>query len=523
MWIWLTFSLVATLLLAILFIRRYIDYREVSLPLLATLTLSIYLPLSIVFLLPLDIYNGGSESEGKIIYRMWQLNYWLTFLLTWALLPFFQYYTRSGYYDAKDKATDSINKLIRYQLALLTVGFSILAYCLLTGKFKLKSLKSIVITCSHIYSLTIALWMMSHGLISIPKSIYRRSSVDVNQLYLKIPSLSTSKHDHLLNYKDVCYKIMKYPRNPENSEWLDSLIDKIPASIRTESNHSVLIDGADSESLVKLSENLSIYKHKYLEALNQFSETMDEALKWEEILDSKNSGSSVLIFQHQPDHIFNKFPRFNYVYYNHLRYHVHVLAGVLSLLISMVIVQSETFHSTRASLLKYIINLNFHTRLNSVTVFCFLSYMVVVTLLTLTQVKVFNIYKISPHGNSNPSSFIFFLTYASRLTIPLSYNFTMLLSNDSSQFQKFLGESIKLIKAGEVINDILPRLIIVPIILELYNVYGKLNQWIRNILFLDDDFDLQFDESEPLNRDDSIIARSKQIIERELRVRQAHV
>lgn len=51
---------------------------------------------SIVVLVPIDVYRTLSNIESASLGVLWNVSYWSTQLLTWLVLPFFQYYADAG-------------------------------------------------------------------------------------------------------------------------------------------------------------------------------------------------------------------------------------------------------------------------------------------------------------------------------------------------------------------------------------------------------------------------------------------
>ncbi|GME98445.1 unnamed protein product [[Candida] boidinii] len=56
-------------------------------------------------------------------------------------------------------------------------------------------------------------------------------------------------------------------------------------------------------------------------------------------------------------------------------------------------------------------------------------------------------------------------------------------------FKPILGNSIQLIPIGKFLNDLLPRLLLIPILLNLFNVWDYLKKWFNGVFFLDYFFD----------------------------------
>lgn len=133
----------------------------------------------------------------------------------------------------------------------------------------------------------------------------------------------------------------------------------------------------------------------------------------------------------------------------------------------------------------------------------FLIIMMSCSMKSLSLIKLFNIYKVEFNSNSDPVSSIFFISYALRLTIPLGYNFLMLLNpeiSEISSFSKFVTGNLHLIKIGEILNNFIPRLVLIPVLLSVFGIWGKLRKWLDGYLF----FDYILDEMDLMEEDDNL-------------------
>ncbi|KAL6018254.1 hypothetical protein ACNR9Z_005294 [Candidozyma auris] len=154
------------------------------------------MPLSITFFLPVDYVKHNSASDifgftinDKTILVLWKSNYWSTFLLTWLLLPVLQEFYRSGHYHRLPKLKDAFRAHLKFQAIVLLVGIAGAIYLMLEVGFSFGHLKSMVIALSHIYALILALWLMAHGLIAIPRNRWVEGNLmqNINHHYLKCP------------------------------------------------------------------------------------------------------------------------------------------------------------------------------------------------------------------------------------------------------------------------------------------------------------------------------------------------
>ena len=92
-----SYILVALALLAVacsvlLLLRHFLPLRTTPAYLLAPVFLSLFLPISIILLVPIDLASNSDDADGVILPRIailvaWKISYWLTFALTWYVAP----------------------------------------------------------------------------------------------------------------------------------------------------------------------------------------------------------------------------------------------------------------------------------------------------------------------------------------------------------------------------------------------------------------------------------------------------
>ena len=112
--------------------------------------------------------------------------------------------------------------------------------------------------------------------------------------------------------------------------------------------------------------------------------------------------------------------------------------------------------------------------------------------------------------NSDPVLACWYTMYTARMAIPLSYNFITLAVDRSCIFETWYGQSIKLTGLFNLLNNWIPRLILIPVFLNMFHVYDKLKRKIGWANFDDDEDD---------NANDprfSNIAEAKRIVNREV-------
>ncbi|CCH46782.1 LMBR1 domain-containing protein 2 [Wickerhamomyces ciferrii] len=541
-----------SLLLSVLALNRFLSFKNQPNILFAIVVISaIYIPISITFLLPIDILSSNDDGTGhgdnkhnvfyldsKYILFLWKLDYWSAFLFMWVLLPFLQEYYRSGQFNSISKAKDSFISNLKFQLAVGGIGIIGLVYFFMRFGFNFQIFKSLLIALSHTYSLILSLWLMSHGLINIPRRRWNNNINLNNQLenlYLSLPKTYDELNESNYNFKDVCATIDKISSLPgiHQSIWLNEiniLKNQIPSDLNIR-NHVINENFTDINQinlsiLSKLNSKLKKETTNYEASKYEFNKKKFEILKLQDILESKET--KTLKFRYNSTGLnLSHNGRLNYLIYVYFIPIINILISIFLFLLSIIIIESELLHSTKLSIVDFLLS---STKISSTWKFIIsiilLTYMAMSALVSLTRINIFKIYHLFPK-NSNPVSIVFFTMYANRLTIPLSFNFLTLLRTGKihSNFDNFLGKSINLSILGGFLNDNLPRLIIIPILLTFFNVFDKLKQKLT-FGYFDDYLNIDEDESrDQLNsgdiengylRKENVIKEAKSIILREV-------
>ena len=222
MWFLPLLCYIFALALTLIGIQFHISIFKYPAYLVIPFTLAVFIPLSITFLLPIDYVAHNSplsiiwfDLPDKVILYLWKFNYWTTFLLTWLILPLLQEFFRSGHFNKLSRFKDAVKRNIKFQLIILGVSTAGLIYLILEVGLSLSHLKLMIIAISHIYSLVLALWLMAHGLISIPRNKWISGNLlqDLNHHYLKVPKLVDNLEDIKITFKEDVLQVLVLAKN----------------------------------------------------------------------------------------------------------------------------------------------------------------------------------------------------------------------------------------------------------------------------------------------------------------------
>lgn len=541
MWLIAAVCYAAALAATVAGVLRHINIFRKPVYLLVPLVLAVFVPLSIVFLLPLDYVLHNSPTPitwlpDRVILALWKFSYWTTFALTWLVLPVLQEFYRLGHHDTRNKVFDAMKRNLRFQLVVLGVGLAAFVYLVLEVGFSLGHVKMMVIAVSHLYALILALWLMAHGLISLARNRWREGNIgqDLAHQYAKVPRLVDQLEDTKISFREDVLQVVvlaqNFTRNDDDlsfRDWILQLYGNIPGDLREQAERQPQ-DPIDRSRLTpgymtKLTGSFNLNLHKYIAYSSEFESLLVKVVLLEDVAAAKaNNDPSTRgrIAYRLANHRTLLSPRMGFLWHCFVEPVFSRVFSVVLFAASFVVIQLEFFHSTRLSLMNVLVystGLHKHNILQFLVLVVFFLYMLYAAMNALTRLKVFNMYHLVI-GDSDPVSACFYTTYIARLTIPLSYNFITLFVSRQSVFEEWFGKLVGLTGLFLALNDWIPRLVFVPVVLTVFNVYDRLKQ---KLGLADMDWlDQEEDDDDQTKRTDLLVAEAKRIVNRELLKRQ---
>lgn len=518
----------AMAVVAVVGVHNRISFRN-NLPVLIVLVLlAVFIPLSIIILLPTDWVNRhvdklpGIWMPDNAYWITWRIDYWVTFALTWLILPMLLEYYRSGHYAVAARLVDAFRANLKFQLMMLALGVVCGFYFMMEVGLLPGHIKDMVMGLTHIYSLVLTLWLMAHSLVAIPRHRWLTASpvANLNYLYAQVPLLVDKLDDTRASFREDILKVMMLANNFANElqwrDWILSLERQIPDDLRNQlqreyraEESQVLVAEIDETYMVNLTKSFNRHHYNLTAYLLEYTQLLLEITRIEDTLN------------HDPESVVYRFSTLNPKRTYYLTMHVYpwasrVVAVVLAVL-SVVVFESEMMHSTKFSLVNLVVT-HVGPYLQILLVMALFSYMLIATLLSLTLMKVFNMYHLVPH-NLDPCLALWFAMYVARMTIPLLYNFLGLFVDRNSVFEDWFGKLLQLTGLFLGINEWLPRFILVPILLTAFHVYDRVKQKVGWTEWFDDDDDDE-EAAQMLDgsrtRNELVIAEAKRLVDREM-------
>lgn len=486
------------------------------------LFLAVYIPCSIVILVPVDLLSSSQNSHPlfylseRVRLVLWRIIYWLAFVLTWLIMPVLQYYCESGYHEPWKRFKDALRRNARFQLSMLGAGVIGLIYVILTSGLSPGSIKALVIALSHCYALLLAIWLLGHGLVNVPRALWQEAEPRdlLQSRYKNASRVSDIFAESQATYANVAAEIKALApyKDCEYLDWIDELLDEVhdgPTVPRTGYSQTTVDRSIINEQyLSSLASRYYKAKARTIRYEADWQKLLKDCSKAEDIINARLEGKS-LVFRFAKTSLP---PRMAYIYFTIVQPKLLKLLAMLLAAMSAILVWSEATHGTFLSVVNIMVS-NSHGVGQQLLSTLILGFMCVCDFASLTSIRIFNVYALV-HRSSDTSSLIFYAMYACRLTVPLSYNYLTLVSSKESVFEEFLGKSINLTLLGKYYNDMLPRLVIIPVLLTLFHFYDR----IKNLL----GFGMAFDDEQDEDGTSGSVIEGRALVERALTDPRSH-
>ncbi|KAI9672831.1 MAG: hypothetical protein M1831_000267 [Alyxoria varia] len=500
-------ALLVISLLVLLLLRHYIPLRSTPAYLLVPVFLAIALPASIILLVPIDLATNAVEEEDGVARGIWLPNGAM------IVLPLLGDYADSGNRSPRDRMLYSIRSNVRYQLIILTCSILVLVYYIFTNGFNLTQIKGTAMALAYAWGLVLAIYLMGHGLVALPRRLLKSSSIPGNlrQLQSHAPAAYERMTDSMEELEQLESQVVQLQKRKTGTaldfrDWIQQLAEtsdfpesraashRVPPAAATRAGEANVPNVVTERYLAELTRKLKRARHKRIRFIVEWDHLVKSALDKQAILDA--SGSQSLTFEFSSNAASSPLlSRFNPLT-PYTRYHLHatilpylrLAMSVLLGLASILIIWSETLQPLfpKVSLvgLSVIHHPSSTTRgkigfAGQITAAFWLLYMCAAALTSVREVKVWG-NRALVRRHTYAESATWYACTVAKLTVPLSYNFITLLPASiyhETAFFKFLGHLINSTPLFEGFSDFFPMFVLVPVIFAVFNLYGRIGRF----------------------------------------------
>jgi len=495
----------------LLLLRHYLPLRTTPGYLLLPVFLALALPCSIIILVPIDLASTeNADGEGpkrgvwlpeRAVFVTWRITYWLTFVLTWFILPLMGEFCDSGFRDTRGRILHSLRSNARYQLIVLSTSVAGLVYFILQNGFHGESIKGLVMALAYAWGLILAIGLMGHGLVAMPRRLFKYASLSqrLRRLQTQAPKTKDKLDEayeelEVLENTAIQLKSRKSGTSGDTQDWIDELAetstlpDTRPGAIAASRATNPSIPAVLTERyLADLTRKLKRARHKRARFVDEWARLCQQAQDIQQVIDS--AASRKLEFGRERGGI-HKFK----ILSPSLRFHLHfygipylrVALSVVFACASVLVIWSEVVSSFSSKLSVIGLTVVHHPDsargqvpfFGQIIAAAWLLYMDACALYAISDVKVWGNRALVKRQTYAESACWYSLQVA-KLTVPLSFNFITMMPASvykETSFYHFLGKLVNLTPLGSGFSTYFPCFILIPVLATFFNLYGKVKK-----------------------------------------------
>ncbi len=381
-----------------------------------------------------------------------------------------------------------------------------LAYVIVVYGFSVTSVKGIVMALAYCWGLVLAIYLMGHGLVAIPRRLIRTATPSrrLRRLQTIAPRLYEQLEEAEMSLEDVELQVAELGHRKTGSavdyrEWIEDLVEStntagahprpgIAASAPPEAR--IVPTVITKKYMADLTRRLVRARHTRSRYLSEWNRLLQRYTETQAVLNS--AGARRLELGKAPqgagrwERTTVLTPYARYLLYFHVVPATRLVLGVVLAAASVAIVWSELVKAAlpSASLIRLTVvhhwtgdkgQVGFAGQLIATV---WILYMCAAALTSVTEVKVWRGRALVKRNTAHESAF-WYASQVARLSVPLSYNFLTFLSKtvyEKTVFYEFLGRLINFTRLGTWFDYLLPTFILLPVLATLFGLYGRVRR-----------------------------------------------
>ena len=450
----------------------------------------------------------------------WNVLYWTSFIMCWAVYPIMQSYSTSGEFTIRGKLKGSIVENIWFYVIMGVVALVFLIiYIIVSHSLNLISL---CMALANAWGLCLVILTLGYGIVAIPKKVWRRSSVrsrlpkyyfDVGKARSK---LDDAREDLLKTLRTLKSYDMYLDATDPFRKYVAAIIAEDPTgydspSVTCSTNDPKL----EYDELVSLHYNVMFYNHEYnlcyeykqtnkqtspltsehyIVILHYFQnniidslcfslyvKAVKDALDAEDIIKCMDNGNSEIAWTAKKPRPPGLISWLQWLWYCKLRNPLLKVLTVILALLSIAVLWSECIFSVDKPVMSIFALMISPDAVSSndvyvtLTLFVPLLYVIVCSYWSLFQFHIFRYYRLISGQHSDANSLLFSAAYLSRIAAPLALNFIHVLKLEGTTFQKVMSSMEKIPIIGKALfNEYAPIALVIVCAFFLFNVPGRI-------------------------------------------------
>lgn len=391
-----------------------------------------------------------------------------------------------------------------------------LIYITISHGFDFTSLKALVVALAYVWGLILAIYLMGHGLVALPRHMFRKADISgtLRRIQSRAPDVHEKLEDTISHVEELEAQVLQLKQRKTGTardfqEWIDELGDMVSIPEARAMVNPGIAEAATKvpaviteRYLADLSRRLAHARHQRARYIDEWDRIVQSASDTQAILDSKASKKLDFGRPLPPSSILQRLsiltPYMRYHLYIYVIPAVRIIIGALFSAASVAIIWSEIIRFPAPQLSAVSLTVIHHPNKTDyqigfggqVIAAVWICYMCTCALSSVNDVPVWR-QRALVRRNTYSESACWYAGQIAKLTVPLSYNFLTFLPQQIHQnttFYHFLGRLINLTPLGTGFDYFFPIFILLPVCATLFNLYGKL----KNVLgfgIMEDEYD----------------------------------
>ncbi|KAM0971180.1 hypothetical protein ACFX13_019405 [Malus domestica] len=499
MWVFYLISLPLTLGM-VLFTLKYFAGPEVPRYVMLTVGYTWFCSLSIIVIVPADIWTTINHIESGGISFFWSWSYWSTFLLTWTVVPLIQGFEDAGDFTVTERLKTSVHVNLVFYLILGFIGLIGLILLISMHKNWGGGVLGFAMGCSNTFGLVTGAFLLGFGLSEIPKGLWKNSDWTIRQKVLshKIAKMAVKlddAHQDLSNAIVVAQATSTQMSKRDPLRPYMDIIDNMLAQMFREDpsfkpqggrlGENDMDYDTDEKSMATLRRHLRGAREEYYRYKSEYMTYVMEALELEDTIKNYERRSSTgwkYVSSFRPTRngrLGSLVDTIEFFWRCILRKEVEKLLSIILGIISVAILLAEATLLPRVDLSLFSILINSVGKQEVlVQVFAFvpLMYMCICTYYSLFKIGMLMFYSLTPKQTSSVN-LLMICSMVARYAPPVSYNFLNLirLGEHKTIFEKRMGNIDQAVPFfGSEFNRIYPLIMVVYTLLVACNFFDRI-------------------------------------------------
>ncbi|KAJ7552379.1 hypothetical protein O6H91_06G052900 [Diphasiastrum complanatum] len=505
MWLFYTISLSLTLAMVAATLK-YFAAPSVPLHVLVIVGYAWFCSLSIIVLVPADIWTTLSNGKKVGIKLFWSWSYWSTFLLTWIIVPILQGYEDAGDFSVSERLKASVQLNVVYYSSVGAIGLLGVVILILLHKLQWGGVMGLAMACSNTFGLVTGAFLLGFGLIEIPRSIWRKADWQYRQKVLthRIAQVAVKlddAHQELSTAVVISQAISNQMSRRDPLRHCMDVIDNMVLELVKENPSFKPSAGrmgendmdyeSDEKSMAALRRRLRNAQHTFARYKSEYTGLILEALEIEDVMQNYERGITadwhyISSLRSIRSGSFARYlDQLEWVWRCIIRQQIlRVFAVLLGTMTVAVLIAEATLLPSGVDLSLFSVLINsarYREILVQVLAFLPLVYMCACTYFSLFKLGMFTFYYFVPKY-TNSVSLLMICSMVSRYAPPICYNFLNLirLSNQKRQktsFEELMGSDALPISGEFFFNKIYPLFMVIYTALIASNVLNRVTNY----------------------------------------------